>query len=270
MTGVFYGTRRAVETLLWPFDQLPATWGLLAIALVTGVLMVIVVGKVTPQARIRRTRSRIAASIYEIRLFLDSPRRVLAAQGRLLGGAIMYTVYLGPAFILLTLPLGLLYLHLEARYGLAPVAVGDPVVVAVDLDDSFDGYRVQPGELPDGLRVTAPPLVDAERHEVFLRVELDRPGSYALPIRAGDAVVDKRISTEAGLLTPERRRGASVLWSLGLEEPLPDDAPVRAIRVDYRPADETWIGLSMPWWLFWLIASTIGALAVRKPLGVEL
>lgn len=270
MTDLVYWVRRAVELFLAPFDLLPDPWGLIAVSVVTGVIMVVVVGKVTPQERIRRCRSRMAAAVYEIRLFLDSPRRVFTAQGQLLWASLGYTVFLLPALVVLTVPLGILYLHLDARHGLEPLEPGRAVVVTVTLDDDFDGYAVEPGALPDQVEITAPPVVDRERGEVHLRLEVDAPGTFELPIRAGDRTVAKTIAAGDSAVVPERVRGAGLLWSIGLEPPLPGDTPVRSIRVDHPSAQRAWLGLPMPWWLFWLLVATVGALVARKPLRVEL
>jgi len=271
MGSVFYGLRRGAEYLVSPFDRLTPTAGLVVIALLTAVVMVLVIGKVTPQARIKRARNGLTSAIYEIRLFLDSPVRVFAAQGRLLWSGLLYTFYLGPAFLVLTLPLGLLFLDLEARHGIDPLAEGATAVVQVELNSSVDGYSVEAGDLPDGLAVTAPPLVDAASGKVYLRVATKAAGLHELPIRLGGEVVSKEIAVgPQDKVTPERVRGAGVLWAVGLEAPIASSSPVQSISVDYPDADQSWWGLGVPWWLFWLVLAMVFALIVRRPLRVEL
>ncbi|MEM9491394.1 MAG: hypothetical protein AAGC55_19770, partial [Myxococcota bacterium] len=111
--------RMATEYSVRPFDLLPPFWGLTLFSIITGVIMLWVVGKVTPQDRLEIARARVSAAIYEMRLFIDSPRRVIASQGQLFGWLFMYMLYLTPAFVVLTAPLGLLYLHLDVRHGQA-------------------------------------------------------------------------------------------------------------------------------------------------------
>ena len=271
MTSVFYGLRRGGELLVAPFDLLAPVWALVLIALITAVLMVLVVGKVTPQKKIAVARSKMASAIYEIRLFLDSPKRVFASQGRLLWSGFVYTWYLMPAFLVLSLPLALLYVHLEPRYGLTGLEPGSQSVLVIDLADGADGYAVGVGDMPSGLAVTAPTVVDEEAGTVYMRLDANTSGVYELPITIGEHTVTKSIAVgEQDQVAPIRTSGADILWNIGLEQPIESGAPIESIEVVYPAADQEWFGLGMPWWLFWLLAATIAALVVKRPLGVEL
>lgn len=272
MASIAYWLRSAVELLLRPFDFLPEFWAVTAIAVLTSLVMVVVVGKITPQNRIRRTRARISGAVYEIRLFMDSPLRVFTAQAGLLKHSVLYVALLLPAFLVMAPLLALLYLHMDVRYGQDPVREGQQVVVRVDLDSNVDGYGVQAGELPQGLAVTAPPVFDEDADQVYLRVDVVAPGVYSLPIRAGEQEVSKKIVADRGAdkVEPERKRGFSALWAFGHETPLPDSSPVSSISVTYPHAAQSWLGLPIPWWLYWLLIATIAALLLARPLHVAL
>jgi len=261
--------RAGVELLLYPFDLLSRFWGLTAIAVLTALVMVLIVGRATPQERIRRARARISGAIYEIRLFLDSPLRVFSAQGALLRYSLYYVALLLPAFVVMAPLLGLLYLHLEVRYGLEPLEPGEQTVVGVTVDPEVDGYAVVPGDLPEGLAVTAPPVFVEAEHRVFLRVDVLAPGIHSLPIRAGESEVSKEIVAGGAVeVSPERNRGAAALWAFGDEPPLPSGGPIRAISVAYPDAEQSWLGLPIPWWLYWLVIATIAALLLARPLHI--
>lgn len=272
MATIAHWARSGVELLLYPFDLLSAFWGLTALAIVTALLMIVIVSKVTPQARIRRARARIAGAIYEMRLFLDSPLRVFAAQGSLLKHSALYVLLLLPAFAVMAPLLALLYLHLDVRYGLDPVEAGHQVIVRVGIDSDVDGYEVEPGALPEGLAVTAPPVFVEDEGRVYLRVDVNEPGIHSLPIRAGGQQVSKEIvaAADAVKVAPERKRGASTLWAFGNEPPLPSGSPVSSISVVYPDAEQSWLGLAIPWWLYWLLIATLAALLLARPLHVEL
>ncbi len=272
METIAYALRTGIEYLLVPFDALPPTLALTLIALITGVIMLWVVGKTTPQARVERARNRMGAGIYEMRLYMDSPLRMFAAQGRMLGWSFLYVAYMLPAFVILTVPLGLLYLHLDARYGQAALPTNAPIAVRIVLASGADGYAVEPGELPEGLRVTAPPVFVEDESSVYLRLVIERPGTYELPIRRGEESVTKRISADPRALEvhPQRSSGADLWISEGDEAPVPARAGIREIRIDHPASSRTWIGLSWPWWLYWLLIATVAALALRKRLGVAL
>lgn len=272
MDTLIHGLRSALELGLAPFDALPRFWGLTLLSALSGAFMLWVVGKTTPQRRVDIARARMASAIYELRLFLDSPGRILRSQARLLGWSFAYVGYVMPAFLILSLPFGLLYFHLDVRHGQAPLPVGTPVVIQVSLDQGTDPATVAPGDLPEGLRVTAPPLRAMDEHRVYLRAVIDTPGTYTLPVRVGDEVIEKRLVADPGALavSPERCRGLCLLDSYGHEPLLPGDSGVTSIAVAHPAAPQSWLGTSMPWWVYALLLATAAALALRRPLNVTL
>lgn len=274
MDTILHGLRSAFEYGLAPFDALPPFWGLTLISLLSGVAMLWVVGRTTPQRRIEVARARMASAIYELRLFLDSPRRIFAAQGRLLLWSFAYVAYMLPAFLLLSLPLGILFLQLEARHGQAPLPLNTPIVVKISLDADRAGALA--GDLlmepPAGVRVTAPPLRVLDERLVYARVVITEPGTHDLVVRAAGTPVSKRLSADPGAIqvAPERTRGAGLLVSYGNEAPLPRAAGIASISVPHPAMPDSRLGVPMPWWLYWLLVATVAALALRRPMGVEL
>ena len=127
--------RELVEWSLWPFDAMPPQLAFVVISLLTGATMLWIVGRVTPQKWVGKSRDRMVSAIYETRLFLDNPGRVLLAQGRLLFWSLVYIGTMLPALLLLAVPLGMGFLHLDARFGFKPLSKHDhPVVMVVTKD----------------------------------------------------------------------------------------------------------------------------------------
>ena len=65
-------------------------------------------------------------------------------------------------------------------------------------------------------------------------------------------------------------RAAAGSWNLLLshECPIPALSSIEEMTVAYPAREQTWLGLGMPWWLFFLIVSLVTALALRRRLGV--
>jgi hypothetical protein len=266
--------RQVAEALLWPFDILPRKLGLLAFAVVTGLLMLLLVGKVTPQGRLKHAREQMSSAIYELRLYLDSPRRIFVAQGRLVLWSLNYLAYLLPAFALLLPILALLYAPLEVRYGLAPLATETDALVRIDLREPLPASAEQ-AKVDGGttVKLAAPPVLLADERALYLRVEISERGLHRVRIEAPGWQVEKRISAEArtdGEVSAERRSGLAHLFALGNEPPLPSDGPVSAVVVSHESRNQSFVGLEMPWWVFWLVVATVVALAFKKRLGVTL
>jgi hypothetical protein len=270
MERIAYAVRCGLELLLRPFDQLPPALALPAVAVPSGIAIVWAIGRLSARRPLARARDRMSAAIYEVRLYADEPVRILAAQAALLRWSAVYLLHLLPALLLLAGPLALLLLHLETRFGLAPLPVGEPVLVRLEFVPGAQVLTAAPAALPSGLAVTAPVLVIEEERRAYVRVVATRPGSHALPLQVGGVAVRKQLVAAGGPAMPERRTGASLLWAPGVEPPLPAAAGLAAIRVVHPPARQRWLGLAMPWWLYWLLLATLTAVVARRPLRVPL
>ena len=265
--------RLVAEVLLWPFDLLPPRLGLVLFSAVTGLLMLLVVGKTTAQARLKHAREQMTSAIYELRLFLDSPRRIFAAQGRLVVWSLNYLAYLVPAFALLLPVLVMFYAPLEIRYGLTPLRVEEDALVRVELRAPLPDAERATVDGGTAVRLAAPPILVVEDRVLYLRISILQPGLHRLLIQAPGWQVEKRISAERtsdAVVTAERRSGFAHLIALGNESPLPGDGPVSGVLVVHPPRTQSWAGVEMPWWVLWLLVATIVALAFKRRFGVTL
>lgn len=270
MGGFAHIVRQAFEGLLWPFDLLPDLLSLTLLSIITGVVLLWLVGKTTPQRLVEKARNKMTAAIYEIRLYLDSPGRVFRCQGRLLGWSFIYVGVMMPALVAAALPLGLLYLHLETRFGLDPLARGEQVVLRVDLNDGVDGYQVV-AEPQDGAESTAPPVFDEEENVVYLRYAITGESVSELGVRVGDHVATKGISvgSRGRSVSAERFAGVGGFWQFGDERPLSGDSPVAGISLSYPPRERSWLGIPI-WWIYWLLVATVAAFALRNRMNVAI
>lgn len=266
MDHVVHAIGWCVEALLRPLDALAPWLSLAIVGALTAVVMLIVIGRTTPQRRIRHARAQMASAIFEMRLYLDHPGQLLRAQGRLIGWSFAYVAFLLPSMLVLAAPLGLLFLHLDMRHGLAPLEPSAVAVVRIEVAPDVSPREVEL-ETDVGLSVTAR-VHAADEHALYARVRVRRPGTHELVVRAGDAAAQMSIvaDPDADVVSPERHHGIAQLWSLGADGPIEDDA-IRAIAVPYpdRPSP-----VHMPWWLYWLGVATAFALALRNRFGVAL
>jgi len=260
--------RTAVEWIVRPLDALPPWLSLTVIAVLTALLMLVVVKRTSPQRLIQRARDRMAASIYEMRLFLDAPGRVLRAQGRLIVWMGVYLLTLLPSLVVLGPPLGLAYLHLETRHGLAPIEAPATIVMRVGLAEGHDGDAVEVVPAGDGVAVTAPLVYAADEQAVYARLRVARPGVHTVTVRAGGAEVTKQIvaDPDAAQVAPDRQGGIAHLWQYGPEAP--PGGPVTSISLPHPARDQSWLGLPIPWWLYWIGAATVLALLLRRRFDV--
>ncbi len=258
-----------MDKFLTPFDWLGPFWGLTLLSLLSGVGMLWVVGKTTPQSLVERSRNKMDSAIYEIRLFIDSPKRVLLSLGRLISNSLLYIAYMMPAFVILALPLTFMYLGLETRHGMEAVATNQPFVISVDLADGVDGSALTYAT-SDGLEITAPPLYIASEQAVYLRGKLKSPSEESIRfIVAGDAVTKRIVGDPSAVqMAPDRASGLDLFISYGPESNL--TGPVTGISVSHEMKDNEYLGIGMPWWFWWLLLMMISAFGLKKRMGVAL
>lgn len=268
-----YWLRAAVEGAVGALDGLSPWVALIIVSALSGLLMAGVMAALGRPAAMDRARDQMAAAVYEIRLFLDAPRRVVAAQGRLIGWNLRYLWAWTPALVALTLPLGLVWLHLDARHGYDPLPLGAPVVITATLADGVDPMQVK-AAASKGLEITAPPLrraaADGAPAQVKIRARLRAPGAHTLTFTApGLSPAEKQVvGPEGGPAQPTRASGAALWWSLGAEPPLPEGwSSVELVH----PEAASWaaLGLALPWWGWWLILATLVVLALKRPLKLS-
>ncbi len=261
--------RSGMEALMVPFDLLGPFWGLTLLSILSGIGMLWVVGKTTPQKLVERVRNRMDSAVYEIRLFMDSPKRVGISLGRLLTNSFLYIATMLPAFVILALPLGVMYLSLEARHGFEPIPVGEPFVVSVKLADGVDGRTVSitPEE---GGGLTSGPMYAKSESSVYVRAVATKPAISAVRIEVDGRAETKRIvaDPEATQMAPDRSSGVDRFLSYGPESGL--DGPIASISVPHERRDGSYLGFTMPWWIWWLLLMMVAAFGLRKPMGVTL
>ena len=263
MDTLVHGLHALVEALLRPLDGLVPWVSLAILAVPTAIVILLIVRRTSPQRRIARARAQMAAAIFEMRLYLDHPRQLLRAQARLVGWCVMYVAYLIPSLIVMAGPLGLLYVHLEIRHGLAPFSAPDTAVVRVEVADDV-ALRDIVVEVPPSLAVTA--RVHAEdEHALYARIAIRERGHYAIVIRSDDTrvVTPLEAHPDVAVVTRERRAGVSQLWALGTGAPL--SGAIRSITIPYP----TRTG-GPPWWLIWLGFATLLAMMLRGRFRVAL
>ena len=193
MDGLASVLKQLAEVLLWPFDMMPRRLGLVMFSVVTGLLLLLLVGKITPQNRLKHAREQMSSAIYELRLFLDSPRRIFMAQARLVLWSLNYLAFLLPAFVVLLPVLALLYGPLEVRYGLQPLRADQTVLVRVELKEPMPAAEQATVDGGENVRLAAPPVLVVDEPALYLRLGVAETGQHRIRIQAPGWEVDKRI-----------------------------------------------------------------------------
>ncbi len=271
MTRVAHILHRVIRISLAPFDAMDPMLGLTLLSVVTGIAMLWVFGKTTPQAKIRIAKDRMTAAIYEVRLYLDSPARVAAATARMLGWTTVHLALMLPAFVVIGPPMGLMLLHMDMRYGKTGLPIGEPVLVKIQVDNEKTARNIRIDmDSNESVLVTAPRLFVEDEKTLYIRTVITEPGNHTLVLNTGQSRVEKRLAATPDPRTwsPTRTAGFALLWSQTTEPPLRPGGPIKMISVRHPPNNRRWAGL--PWWGYWLLISMGAAVLLGRRLGIEL
>ncbi|UCH36318.1 MAG: hypothetical protein JSV65_08175 [Armatimonadota bacterium] len=261
------------DVLLRPFSSLSPWYGIAAVSLVTGVVMLMIFRHTSNQRAIRRAKDRIRAHLLEVRLYRDDVRVLLRAQKDILLTNLRYLGYSLMPLLVMIIPVVLILVQLNAHYGYRPLRPGDSAIVAVRFAQGFD-LDAGPPQLavPPGLKAETPPLrIPAER-EVDWRIGAERPGRYAVRIVTGDQEVEKAVIVSNGHTRVTPRRVGTGWWDIVMnpgEKPLPADSAIRSIAVDYEPAALPFLGWDIHWLVAFFILSIAFGFALKGLFRVE-
>lgn len=168
-------------------SETPSAATLVLLSAFYGFTAVLIFRRLTNRARIRSAVNRILAHVMELGLFLDSPALVFRAQRDLLFANFhLLRLIVLPAGCL-ALVFGLAYSPMNAFFGHAPLPVGEPSVVTMQMKDAVMP-PVQLQASPE-LRVETPEVRDLRDHEISWRVRPVRQNFAALRFHIGNRVV---------------------------------------------------------------------------------
>jgi hypothetical protein len=260
--------------LLLPVRPLGPWPTMVFVSLLTGFLMLGIFRWTSNQAGIRRAKDRIKAHLLEARLFKDDFGQSIRAQGRVLAANGRYLGYAVKPMLVMIVPVMLLLVQLDVRFGARPLRAGEETLVRVRLAPGTDpvafGLELEPS---DGAAATTPALRIADSSEVLWRIRAGRPGRHDLVFRwpAGRATKSLSVETPAlAVLSTKRTAGGLLDRIVHPGEPaLPRDGPIEAIEVGYPAERLSFFGGRMHWLVAYLGLSVLLGFAFKGVLKVE-
>jgi len=264
MTTVF-------DVALSPFSNLPPIWGLLAVSILTGIVMVLIFKYTSNQSAIRSTKDRISAYFMEIRLFKDDLGLMLDAQKRILRTNLTYMKYSVVPMLVMIVPVVLILIQLGIRYAARPLKPGESALVELKLAEDVSAETESISVEPDnGLRLETPLLSMAG--EVSFRIGAVKEGEHELSILVGD----RRISTTIVVSHQVQHVYAAMAQPsfMGMllypgQETLPKGFEIEEIRIELPPQTVKILGWNMNWLVVFFLASILSGYSLKGVFKVE-
>jgi uncharacterized membrane protein (DUF106 family) len=259
------------DVILRPFGSLSPIWGLLAISVITGIVMVIIFKYTSNQAAIRKTKDKISAYFLEVRLFKDDLGLMLDAQRRILRTNLTYMRHSVTPMLIMFVPVVLILIQLGIRYENRPLRPGESALVKLRFAEPIDGLDVAV-QTDEGIRLETPLLRISEEREVDFRVGALEEGEHQLTISYGGGRITTPIyvSTQVERVYTERGKAAfaGFFFAPG-QKPLPDDSLLESVTVLLPERELSVLGVDVHWLLFFFVVSVIAGYSLKGVFKVE-
>jgi hypothetical protein len=205
---------------------------LVALSALSTLAALAVFHRFTNRQAVARAKNLIVAHLLECALFLDEPALVFRAQRELLRENLRLLRLLVVPCAILILPFWIFFVELEANFGHAPLVVGAPAVVTLQLNGESESPQLI---VPDGIAVETPAIRNVFEQQVNWRIR---------PFRVASGQV--RITLPGRVLTTNVRAGRRMLTTAV--------SPFKKPAIDLHYPSATI--LHHPW-LTWYIAASI-------------
>jgi hypothetical protein len=259
------------RVLLAPLGALPGWLSATAVSAATGVLLLVVFKYTSNQRAIRRVRNDINAQLLALKLFKESARVALRAQGRILVGAGRLLALAVVPMLVMAVPVCLLLGQLGLWYQARPLRVGEEAVVTLKLNGAA-GPRPEVTLKPtDAAEVTLGPVRVLSKGEVCWQVRAREAGHHRLVFVVGGQEVEKDLAVGDGFMRVSALR-PGWNWPDALlhpwEPPFRPGSPVGSIEIDY-PRRESWTSGTDYWLIYWFAVSMVAGFCLRRWLNVD-
>jgi len=259
--------------LLAPVGALPGTLSATLVAIVSGVVLLLAFKYTSNQKAIKRVRADIKANLLALKLFKESARVALDAQGRILAGAFWLAVYAIVPILVMAVPVLLLITQLALWYQHRPLHGGEDAVVTVKLGGSTEApwpdVRLEP---TDALEVKTGPVRVQSKREICWDVVARQPGYHRLVFGVDGQVYHKEFAVGDGFMRVSAQRPGRALKDVAenpAEKPFGQDSPVQAIEVAY-PMRASWTSGTDKWVYYWFIVSFVSAFCFKGVFKVNI
>ena len=259
------------DMLLYPFRRVHPMGGLTVISVLTGIGMVWLFGKVSNQKKIHRVKTRIKAHLLEMWIFRDNLKVVFRAQGRTLLNTGRYALCSLRALAVIIIPVVLIMIQLQARYGYEPLKPGESTIVRIRYKDAVTLTAMDATlEASPAVVVETPALRIPETGELCYRASVIEPGVHKLTVASADMHVEKTICAGEGGRTMSSMRPGK--WLDRLFHPIEPAMPaglLESIEVGYDSRRISWLGMDFHWiWAFFIL-SIVAGFSLKRAFGVE-
>jgi hypothetical protein len=260
--------------LLAPIAIMPGWLSATAIAVATGVLLLVGFKYTSNQRAIKRVKSDIKAHMLALKLFKDSASVAVRAQGSILVGAFWLSVFAVVPVLVMILPVVLFLGQLALWYESRPLRVEEEAIVTMKLNGESGSHwpvvRLGPTE---AMEITVGPVRVFNKREICWNVKARKSGYHRLVFQVDEQTFDKELAIGEGFMRVSSQQPE---WLHPWDQPFPPDSPIQSVEIEYPERDALTSGTSFrlfgvsSWVFYWFAVSIVSALVFRGPLNVKI
>ena len=261
-----------LDVLLVPFGDTHHTLGLVWLSLLTGAAAAYAF-KITSDARaVRKAKDRFKSYILEMRIYRDDLATVLGAFSGALWSNVFYLRSILKPLLVIIVPIAVVFLQLDERYGRSNLTPGSSTLVTVRLAEGLDPRALDASITPGtGAVLDAPPVRIRETGEIAWRMRIDSTGTHTIAV--GETEYALPIVAEPSYRMIGHRRSSSKFFDSIVHPalpPIPGGSHIESVRVWYPSASYPLLLWNVHWIVIFIVYSLISAAAVKLLLGFEI
>lgn len=263
----------AIDALLSPLRGFSPGWGLVVVSVITGIILLIIYGKISNQSAIRNTKRKIYSYILESVLFRQSLTISLKAQAKMLWQGCVYFAIAVPPIIILAIPCILILAQLNRWYESRPLAIGESAILTAMVAPNSSPFKVTL-EAPDSLEIS-PPVRSESDHTISWRVSPKAAGALAATVKVeGEATTVTKTIVAGDSFVPLTGGSYRSFWMSLLYPGDPalgnSTLPLQALWVEYPTRSFSTFGFNLHWIVVFLLVSVFAGIVASRYLKIEI
>jgi hypothetical protein len=262
------------DVLTGAFGAAHHTLGLVWLSLLTGAGMAYVFKLTSDGRAVRKAKDRFKSYILEMRIYQDDLGAVFGAFFKALWSNFLYLRSILKPILVLAIPVVIVFLQLDARYGRSHLTPGSVTLVTVRLVEGKDPFAaavsISPGP---GAAVDAPPVRIGEAREITWRLRIDSTGTHYAAVSSEGSEYSLPIVAEPSHYMIGNGRSRTPFFEPLVHPALPvipSASPIESVRIQYPAASYPFLFWNVHWIVIFIVYSLIAALAVKLLVGFEI
>lgn len=251
---------------------LPGWLSATLVSILSGVLFLIVYKYTSNQRAIKRVKDDIKANLLALKLFKDSARVALRAQGCILFAALRLLLFSLVPMVVMIVPVFLILGQLALWYQARPLRVDEEAVVTLTLNPTNRAIASHVELEPtSAVQATIGPVHIGSKHEVCWSIRARQSGYHRLAFHVGSQTVEKELAIGDGFMRVSKLRPAWRLLDVLVnpwEKPFDAESPTQSIEIDYPSRSSRTSGTDS-WIIYWFVVSMAAGLCLRRPFHVN-